>query len=122
MNKLLIKSLIMTGLSFVAASITASGLPATGLAWQVLGLTTLGTMLGYLAQSKMFPSTSTAGQVDLKDLGKALLVSASGALSGWGASAVSHTAIDWKQLLTGIVVLFMGYISKQYFTPEPKTI
>jgi len=117
MNKLIWKGLLMTIVTFVATSITTSGMPETALAWQILGITTVGTVIGYIAQSVALPSTSILGMMNLRDLLKGGLLAISNMLSGFAASAITSTAIDWKALLTSMGMVLVAYFIKQFATP-----
>ena len=116
-NKVLKGAIILLLTSIL--SITTN-FPETSTAWLVFAFTTLGTLLGYFAQSALFPSTSETGQLNLKDVMKGLLLSLSNALITWGATAVEGTAINWKSLIITMVGLFAGYLLKNFNTEAPK--
>ena len=116
MNKLIWKGLFMTVVVFVATSISTTGLPKNALEWQILAITMVGTVIGYIAQSVAFPSTSILGDINLRDLLKGGLLALSNMLSGFAASGITGTAIDWKALLTGAVMVLVAYFAKQFAT------
>lgn len=95
--------------------------PETGTAWIVFGITTVGTMCGYFAQSSLFPSTSDSGQINSSDLWKGLLVSLSNSISTWIATVLTSTILDWKNLGITFAGMFIGYILKNLSTPQPKS-
>lgn len=97
-----------------------TNLPESGTQWMVFAFATFGTLALYFAQSKIFPSTSQTGQLDIKDIAKGLLVSLGNALSTWAATAAEGTAINWKSLIITMIGLFAGYLLKQYQTESPK--
>ena len=117
MNKLIWKGLLMTIVTFVATSITTSGIPSSSLAWEILGITTVGTVIGYIAQSVALPSTSILGGVNLRDLLKGGLLAISNMLSGFAASAITSTVIDWKALLTSMGMVLVCLL---YTSPSPR--
>lgn len=112
MNKI-IKGLLMTILVFVATFFQTNGIPATIIQWDVLGIITLGTVIGYIAQSYIIPSTSTAGSLNWLDLLKGGLVALSNFLATWGATAYAGISIDLKSLFSSIVAILVGYTIKQ---------
>lgn len=99
----------------------ATNMPADNVAWSVFGITTLGTMIGYFAQSSLFPATSETGQLNGKDLLKGLLVALSNGLSTWAATGIEGTTLNWKTLLITTIGIFAGYILKQLGTTVPKS-
>jgi len=121
MNKLIWKGLFMTAVVFLATTISTTGLPKNALEWQILAITLVGTVIGYIAQSVTFPSTSILGDINLRDLLKGGLLALSNMLSGVAASGITDTAIDWKQLLTGVGMVLVAYFAKQ-FTTKPTGI
>lgn len=120
MNKTTKKGLIMTVITFLSAAL-ATGFPVTNIQWIILTLVFLGTMLGYIGQSVLLPSTSVQGEINLRDIYKSLCISASTALSTFGAAAVTQTSIDWGEIAKNILILTAGYLVKQATTPAPKT-
>ena len=74
MNPTFIKSLFMTIVVFIATTIFTTGMPASALAWEILGITTGGTVLGYIAQSLALPTTSIVNNINLKDLVKGAIL------------------------------------------------
>lgn len=115
-----LKGIIMTLLSCIVSAI-ATGIPTTAIAWEITGISVLGTMAVYVGQSFAFPSTSILNQWDLKDLIKGVLVTLGNGLSTWAASEITSTSVNWKNLLIGMGVMLLGYLSKQFKTP-PSTI
>ena len=110
-----IKGLIMTLLSCIVALIS-NGIPATSIAWEVSGISILGTLIGYVAQSFLVSSTSDANQINGRDFLKGALVVLGNGLSTWAASAITSTVLDWKSMLMGMGVLMLGYLAKQFKT------
>jgi hypothetical protein len=120
MSKFSVKGLLMSAIIFLSTAL-ASGFPATKIQWAFLGLTLMGTMIGYLTQSALFPSTSVLGDLNLKDVLKTLLIAVSNVLSSLGAAAVTSTHVDWGEIGKSILTLTIGYIAKQLVTPAPKS-
>ena len=112
MNKIT-KGLLMTLIVFLATFFKTSGIPSTVMQWDVLGIITIGTIAGYIAQSYIIPSTSTIGSLNWLDLLKGGLIAISNFLSTWGATAYSGTSIDVKALISSIVAILVGYAIKQ---------
>jgi hypothetical protein len=119
LNNPVIKGALMLLLTSILSM--ATNMPADNSAWTVFGLTTLGTMIGYFAQSSLFPATSETGQLNGKDLLKGLLVALSNGLSTWAATAIEGTVLSWKTLLITTVGMFAGYVLKQLGTTAPKS-
>ena len=118
-NKVVKGAIILLLTSILSIS---TNFPQTGTQWIVFTFATLGTLLGYFAQSALFPSASELGQLNLKDVIKGLLVSLSNALSTWAATAVEGTSINWGSLIVTMMGLFAGYLLKQYQTESlPKS-
>lgn len=115
----LVKGALMLALTSILSALT--NLPETGTDWLVFLFTTVGTLAGYFAQSALFPTTSETGQLNGKDLLKALLVALSNGLSTWGATLVEGQAIEWKGLLVSMVGIFAGYLLKNLNTAAPKS-
>lgn len=120
LNNPLVKGAIMLLLTSILSLTT--NMPADNTAWMVFGITTLGTMIGYFAQSSLFPSTSESGQLNGKDLLKGFLVALSNGLSTWVATGIEGTVLNWKTLLITTIGIFAGYIVKQLSSPAPKSI
>ena len=76
-------------------------------------LTTLGTLLVYLGQSAIFPTTSEAGQINGKDFLKGLIVAVGNGISAYISTLISGTPVEWGKLGISIAVLFVGYLIKQ---------
>jgi uncharacterized membrane protein YhaH (DUF805 family) len=115
MNTIL-KGLLMTVLVFIATTIQTSGMPATSVAWSVLGITTLGTILVYVAQSFALPTTSTNGTMNWLDIGKGAIIAVGNMLATFGADAMTNTTIDWKALIASMGAILLGYFVKQLAT------
>lgn len=121
MNKLTTKGLVMTAIVFLSTAL-ATGFPVTNIQWVILGLVFAGTMIGYISQSTLFPSTSVQGDLNLRDVLKSLFISVSNVLSSLGAAAITQTQIDWGEIAKNIIILTAGYLLKQVTTPAPKTL
>lgn len=114
--KLTIKSIIITLITLVATTLSTTGLPATTIAWEILGITTLGTLLGYIGQSLALPSTSVFGDLNLNDLVKGALVTLSNFLASLAASWATSTSINWVETLSGAGLVLVMYFVKQLAT------
>jgi len=110
-----LKGLIMTLLSCIVAVIS-TGIPETTIAWEIAGISILGTMIVYTGQSLLYPSTSDNNQVNGRDMIKGALIVLGNGLSTWAASAITSTTLDWKNMIVGMVVLIAGYLAKQFNT------
>ena len=119
MNKSLLKGLVMTAIVVIASAI-ATAFPETLSQWEALGITLVGTLVGYFGQSYAFPSTSFLGDVNSRDFLKGLMVALANLLSSLGAAAATSTVIDWKDIAKSILIVFSGYIVKQLASPAPK--
>jgi len=116
MNKTVLKGLIGTVFIFLLTTITTTGMPANTLAWEILGITTAGTIAGYLAQSVIFPSTSLINNLDSRDFFKGALVTLSNMLSSFGASLLPGAVFSWKALLMSALTVLAAYTLKQLKT------
>lgn len=119
MNKFSTKGLIMTAVVFLSTAL--STIPKNNIEWIILGLVFLGTMIGYVSQSTLLPSTSVQGDLNLRDYYKAILISVGTTLSSLGAAAITQTEINWGEIAKNIVLLTSAYLIKQANTPAPKT-
>ena len=117
----LAKGLLMTVITFIATAIATTGIPATSIAWEVMGITVVGTVIGYIGQSLILPSTSPEGVLNYRDALKGALVALGNFLAAIGATELVGTVIDWKGIATGVLALLVGYFAKQ-FTSTPKGI
>ena len=113
---LLLKGILITAIAFLAQTISTNGLPSTSIAWQVEGFTLLGTIIIYVSQSLIIPTSSNQLGINWQDLVKGLLVSLGNFLSGVGASYVVNAAIDYKAMATAAVMLLITYLAKQFIT------
>ena len=91
-------------------------MPSTTIGWEILGITTTGTVLIYLAKNAVFPSTSILGNINIKDLFSGAIMAAGSGLSSFAASSVTGTSIDWKHLLELAGGVAVGYIAKNFAT------
>jgi len=117
-NQPVIKGAIILLLTSLLSILT--NMPQDGTGWLIFGLTTVGTMAGYFAQSAFFPATSDAGQVNGKDLLKGFLVSIGNALSSIGATEIAGQSLNWKAILISFAGIFVGYLLKQFKSDVPK--
>jgi len=117
--KTILKGLLMTVIVFLATTIQTNGIPVDPLSWQILGITTIGTVLGYLAQSFAFPSTSILGTINVRDFIKGLLIAVANMLSTFGAADITGTSINWQSLFTGMGAIVLAYFVKQLSTKAP---
>ena len=113
MNKVT-KGLFMTIVVFIATTISTTGIPASTLTWEVLGITCTGTVLGYIAQSAIFPTTSFQGTIDFTDILKGMLVAVANVLSTIGAVIITHGSLDWKALGGSVLTVLVAYFTKQF--------
>lgn len=113
-----VKGLLMIILTTLLAIFTK--FPENGTQWLVIGLTTVGTIAVYLAQSNFFPASSESGQINARDIFKGLLVAAGNAISTFVAELSTGTAISWKALFLSMGGLFVSYLIKNLLTPAPK--
>ena len=116
--KLSVKAILMAILIFTASTVAGlietSGMPSTGLAWSVLGLTTFFSVVAYSVQSFLLPSTSEQGQLNWLDILKGGIVAACNAGSAFLAGNVLGAAIDWKGVLGATGAVLIGYLIKQF--------
>ena len=117
----LTKGLFMTIVVFIATTISTTGIPASALSWEVLGITTIGTLLGYVAQSALFPTTSITGSINLMDLLKGMLVAVANVLGSIGAVIILHGSIDWKAIGGSVLTVLIAYFAKQFVTKPVDT-
>lgn len=120
MNTTLLKGLGATIFMFVLATIQASGLPTTGIGWEVLLITTLGTVLVYVGQSVWVVTTSAAGAINWKDIAKGAIIVVGNGFATVAAATLTGTLIDVKTLLYGVGAILVVYIGKQFTATPPK--
>ena len=109
----------MTLVTFLVTSFSTSGFPATNLAWELLAITTFGTILVYVGQSVILPSTSVLGNANTLDIVKGLIVAVGNGLSSFVATFVVGSVFSWRAVAISVGGIFMGYLVKQ-FTVAPK--
>ena len=117
----LTKGLIMTVVALVATTISNSGLPTTTIGWELLGITSVGTILTYLGKNAIFPSTSVFGNINLKDLLSGAIIAVGAVLSNWVATIATNTSINWNQLLTFTITVLAGYLAKNFVSGSSTT-
>ena len=115
MNKTFLKGLFMTAIVFIATSLSA-GFPESLVQWQLLGITTLGTVLAYIGQAAIFPSTSVFGTMNLRDLLKGGILAVASFLSSVGATVITGTKIDWLVIGKSVFAVITAYFIKQFAT------
>ena len=120
MNKLT-KGLFMTIVVFIATTISTTGIPLSSLTWEVLGITCTGTVLGYLAQSALFPTSSVVGTINFTDILKGMLIAVANVLSSIGAVIILHGSLDWKAIGGSVLTVLVAYFSKQFITKPADT-
>ena len=109
----LLKGLIMTVIVFLATVIKTSGIPADALAWQILGITTLGTIIVYVVQSLTLPTTSPVGTISILDFIKGAVIALGNMLATFGAASITGTTINWMALLASMGTILVAYFVKQ---------
>ena len=115
------KGLIMTIVALLASVISQNGLPHDATGWEILGITSVGTILLYIGKNAVFPSTTVAGSLSWADILSGLFMALSSGVSGWVATLVTGTAINWHSLITVMITTVVGYLAKTFMqTPAPK--
>jgi hypothetical protein len=115
-----IKVLLMALVTIAAGVFSQSGLPTTTVAWEVTGMTVLGSFLIYVAKNAIIPSTSVGGTINWMDIVSGLIMALGTGLSNWAASAITSTPIVWTELLKAMGVVVIGYFAKTFFAkPDP---
>lgn len=115
-----VKVLIMTIITFIATTISTSGFPATSAGWIILGVTTVGTTLVYIAKNWVFPSVSIFGTIDLRDVLSGLILAVGTGVSDWVGTLIAGVPIDWHSLWVAVGGVVLGYVIKIFATPKPK--
>jgi hypothetical protein len=113
MKSPLLKGIVMTLITVLATTLT-TGIPSTLVAWELLGITTLGTVLTYVAKNAMFPSTSILGTIDLKDLVSGLIMAIGSGLSSLAADKVTGSGADIKTIGSVMLTVAIGYLCKNF--------
>lgn len=111
-----LKSLLMTVVVFLATTITSTGFPSTPLGWQILSITVVGTIVGYVGQSLTIPSTSILGSINLNDLLKGGIIVASNFLSSFSAAQLPGAVFSWHAILASMGAVLTAYFVKQFST------
>lgn len=110
MNKKFLTGLVMTLVALLSSALTA-GLPTTGAAWLVLGITALGLIVTYIGKNAIFPSVSVFGTIDLRDVLSGLFMAVGTAVSNFIGAWATGTPMDWKSfgaLVLGTVVAYLA--------------
>jgi hypothetical protein len=91
--------------------------------WQLTGnfetasiLVASAFLIGYYAKNWWFPSASTDGVFDWKDVLSAILVAISVAIPESIAQIIVENAINWKELLTVVGTVVFTYFTGTYFS------
>lgn len=113
------KGLIVTIITILANSLSA-GWPASGLQYEILGITMGGSLLVYFGQSFVLPATSVSNYLNGLDYVKGALVAVGSALSSFAASAITATVIDWTVVLKLVASTFIMYLAKNFMSQPPK--
>lgn len=114
------KGIIMAIIALVATTITTTGLPATGIQWEILGITAAGTTLIYVAKNAVLPSISLFGTIDVQDVFSGLVMAVGSGISEWAAAQITTTPVNWHDLLTLMGSVAVAYLAKKFAT-QPKT-
>ena len=114
--KALFKGLLMVVITFAASFISTSGIPETAVLWEQAGITLVGTLIVYFAQSAAMPATSPAGQLNSFDFIKGLLVAIGNFFSAIGADFIIGASFDWKRVATSAISVLAMYILKNAAT------
>ncbi len=110
------KSILLTVVTILATALSTTGIPHTVIGWEIIGITTLGTLLGYIAQSLSLPSTSVFGDLNKNDFFKGALVTLSNFLASLAASWATTTTVNWLDTLSGAGMVLLVYAIKQLAT------
>ena len=116
MNATVLKGLAATIFMFILGVFQASGIPVTNIGWELLGITTVGTVVVYLAQSLIIVTTSPTGQINWRDILKGTIIVLGNALVNWGAASLTGTLVDIKTVLVGLGAIAATYLFKQFKT------
>lgn len=125
MNKNILQNPLIKGaLIILLTSLTGifANMPENPHKWTIFWLTTVGTILVYLGQSILLPSNSTDNAINLRDVLKGLILSVGNGIINYFATNSNDEKIDWNKLVMAMVVMFSGYLLKQWQTPAPKTL
>lgn len=115
-----VKVLIWTIITFIATTISTSGFPAITAGWIILGVTTVGTTLVYIAKNWVFPSVSIFGNIDLRDVLSGLILAIGAGVSDWAGHVIAGVVIDWHSLWVTVGSITAAYFVKIFATPKPK--
>jgi Flp pilus assembly pilin Flp len=107
------KGLIAALIAIVATTLSTTGVPSTISGFEIIGIGMFGTALTYIAVHAVFPSTSIAGVVNMKDILTSLFTALGAAVSSFAASSVTSTSISWHGLLALMGTTFAGIIVAQ---------
>jgi hypothetical protein len=107
------KKILMTIITIIGASMSY-GIPTTLVQLEIFGIIVAGVAIPYIPKDIFFPSKSPDGKLYWSDYLSGAFVAISSALSSWGASAFTSTAIDWKAFITLIGTTTGGYLFKTF--------
>lgn len=123
MNKNILNNPIVKGvLIIILTSLTTvlTNMPEDPHKWSIFWITLTGTVCVYIAQSFALPANSSSGEVNWRDIFKSVLFSIGNGITSYFATVGYDNKADWNKLGVSMLVLFLGYILKQWQTPAPK--
>ena len=115
-KKTTIMSILIFAATTIAGLIETNGIPSTVLAWETLGLTALGTIAVWAAQSFFIPSTSELGQFNWRDFWKGAIIAVGNVLSSTIVASLTGTIADVKAIAASTITILIGYAIKQFRT------
>jgi hypothetical protein len=118
MKNPLIKGLFMAIGSLLSATFVANGaLPSTLVAWEILGVTIVGTAVLYLVKNAVIPSVTILGTMSLQDFLLGSGVALGTVLVNWGTTeAISKVSPNWHQLLGLAGGVLISFVAKAFLT------
>lgn len=108
------KGLLLAVITLVLTSVTTTGWPSAAPGWEILGITTLGTVLTYVAKNAIFPAVSVLGTINLADLASGAIMAIGTGLSNWAATAITSTPVHFKDLLELVGGILIAYLAKKF--------
>ena len=118
MNNTFIKGLIMAVIILLATTITTTGWPSTGIQWAYLSITTIGTVLVYLAKNAIAPSTSDKGHLNLWDLASGAIMAVGNFLMSLTADTATGAPLHIWDIAKSAGTVFILYLAKNFLSAQ----
>lgn len=101
-----------------ATTITTTGWPANTTQWLYLCITTVGTILIYLAKNAIAPSTSDKGKINLWDLISGGIMAVGNFLMSLTADTATGAPLHIWDIAKSACTVFILYLAKNFLSSQ----